>query len=215
MRFLKSTEYPARGLLKSKWSTHSSEKGCNKPSMHIMHHANISCVATWYVIHTHRMQEERVGHNLSTLGIETLTPRYVKRRYNNYTGEVAHVIKPFFPNYVFAQFDVSKLLHKVRLTRGVHSIVCYGTTPALIDDCIIATIRSRIGEDGYVKIGENLKPGDEVIIEDGLLKDFRGIFERETSDADRVIILLQTVSYQAHLVVEREVLKKIGQLNGR
>jgi transcriptional antiterminator RfaH len=180
-----------------------------------MHHANTSCANNWYVVHTHRMQEERVNNNLDTLGIETLVPRYIKRRYNNYTGEITHVIKPFFPNYVFAQFDVSELFHKVRLTRGVHSIVCYGATPALVDDCIITTIRSRIGEDGYVKIGENLKPGDEVIIEDGLLKDFRGIFERETSDVDRVMILLQTVSYQAHLVIEREVLKKVGQPNGR
>jgi transcription antitermination factor NusG len=156
------------------------------------------------------MQEERVNNNLGSLEIETLAPLYIKRRHNNYTGEVTHIIRPFFPNYIFAWFDVSKLLHKVRLTRGVHSIVCYGSTPALVDDCIIATIRSQIGEDGYVKIGENLRPGDEVIIEDGLLKDFRGIFERETSDADRVVLLLQTVSYQTHLVIEREVLKKVG-----
>jgi transcription antitermination factor NusG len=161
------------------------------------------------------MQEERVNNNLGTLGIETLIPRYIKRRYNNYTGAVTHIIKPFFPNYVFARFDVSKLLHKVSLTRGVHSIVCYGTTPALVDDCIIATIRSRIGEDGYVKVGESLNPGDEVIVEDGLLKHFRGIFERETSDADRVMILLQTVSYQAHLVIERAGIKKVDQPNGQ
>jgi transcription antitermination factor NusG len=183
-----------------------------------MQHANISDFNSWYVIHTHRMQEERVNNNLGTLGIETLIPRYIKRRYNNYTGEVTHIIKPFFPNYTFARFDVSKLFHKVRLTRGVHSIVCYGTSPALVDDCIIAIIRSRIGEDGYIKIGEdgeNLRPGDEVIIEDRLLKGFRGIFERETNDVDRVMVLLQTVSYQAHLVIEREVLKKVDQPNDR
>jgi transcriptional antiterminator RfaH len=178
-------------------------------------HANIYCVDNWYVVHTHRMQEERASSNLDTLGIETLVPRYIKRRYNNYTGEITQVNKPFFPNYVFARFDVSKLFHKVRLTRGVHSIVCYGANPALVDDCIIAIIRSQIGEDGYVNIGENLKPGDEVIIEDGLLKDFRGVFERETSDADRVMILLQTVSYQAHLVIERDVLKKVGEPEDR
>jgi transcriptional antiterminator RfaH len=177
--------------------------------MRIMPHANITEFNSWYVIHTHRMQEERVNSNLGTLGIEPLVPRYIKRRYNSYTGAVTHIIRPFFPNYIFARFNISKLFHKVRLTRGVHSIVCYGTTPALVDNYIIATLRSRIDEDGYVKIGENLKPGDEVIIEDGLLKDFRGIFERETRDVDRVMILLQTVSFQAHLLVEKEVLKKV------
>jgi len=172
---------------------------------------NISCLNRWYVIHTHRMKEERVNSNLRALGIETLMPYYLKRRYNGYTGEIAHVVRPFFPNYIFARFDANELLHKVRLTRGVHSVVCYGATPALVDDYIIATIRSRIGEDGYVKIGESLKPGDEVIIEDGLLKDFKGVFEQETNDAKRVMILLQAVSYQAHFVVERELLKKVGR----
>jgi transcriptional antiterminator RfaH len=178
-----------------------------------MCHSNISDsdITNWYVIHTHQKQEGRVYNNLSTLGIETFVPRIKKDRCNNFTGEVTHIVKPFFPNYVFARFDVHKLLYKVRLTRGVHSVVCYGTAPASVDSRIIATIKSRIGEDGFVKIGESLKQGDEVIIEDGPLKDFTGIFERETSDAGRVMILLQAVSYQAHLVIERETLKKIEQ----
>lgn len=174
----------------------------------IMHCTNISSVANWYVIHTHRKQEERVSSNLSILGIETLVPRYVKRRYNNFTGAVTHAVKPFFPNYVFARFNVRELLHKVSLTRGVHSVVCYGTAPALVDDSIIATVRSRIGGDGYINIGGDIKPGDEVIVEDNLLKNFRGIFERETNDSYRVVILLQTVSYQARLVIERGTLQK-------
>ena|SRR5215813_5807523 len=166
--------------------------------------------ASWYAVHTHPKQEDRVDNNLSALGIETLAPRIKKRQYNNFTNEVIYKVKPFFPGYVFARFDAVKLLHKVRLTRGVHSVVCYGTAPALVDSWIIATIQSRIGEDGYVKIGKSLNPGDEVIIEGGQLKDFRGIFERETGDVDRVMILLQTVSYQAHLVIEKEILKKVG-----
>jgi transcriptional antiterminator RfaH len=175
-----------------------------------MYHSNISSLTSWFVIHTHLRQEDRVGNNLGTLGIETLVPRTKKRRHNNYTGEITQLVRPFFPNYVFARFDIQDLLYKVRHTRGVHSVVCYGTTPAKVDDWIINTIQSRIGEDGYITIGENLKPGDEVVIESGPLKDFSGIFERETSDTERVVLLLQTVSYQARLVIEREMLKKVG-----
>jgi len=97
----------------------------------------------------------------------------------------------------------------------VHSVVSYGATPALVDNRIISTIQSRVGEDGYIEIGQSLTPGDKVIIEDGPLKDFIGVFERETGDVDRVMILLQTVSYQAHLVIEREILKKIDQSASR
>src|SRR5262245_10944769 len=136
--------------------------------------------ASWYVVHTHPRQEDRVDNNLRNAGIETLAPRIKKYKYNSYTGEMTHKIKPFFPNYIFARFEATRLLHNIRLTRGVHSVVCYGTTPAMVDDSIITTIQSRIEEDGYIEIGETLKPGDEVIIEDGPLKDFRGIFERDT-----------------------------------
>ena len=165
--------------------------------------------ARWYVVHTHSKQEDRVDSNLNTLKIETFSPCIKKRQYNNYTGEGIYKVRPLFPGYIFARFDLTKLHHKVRLTRGVHSLVCYGTTPAQVDSRIIDSIRSQLGEDGYVKIGESLKPGDEVIIEDGPLKSFRGIFERETSDLERVMILLKTVTYQAHLVIARDVLKKV------
>ncbi|HKX31660.1 MAG TPA: transcription termination/antitermination NusG family protein [Blastocatellia bacterium] len=176
-----------------------------------MHHLRTIDLSSWYAVHTHLKQEDRASNNLSTLGIETLTPRIKKCRRNVYTGEVTHVGRPFFPNYVFVRFDIHQHFHKVRLTRGVHSVVSYGTTPAQVDRWIIAAIQSRIGEDGYVMIGENLKPGDEVVIEGGPMKDLQGVFERETSDADRVMILLQAITYQAHLVVDRESLRKIGQ----
>jgi len=189
--------------------------GRAKYKYEFMNHSSTPDTTSWYVIHTHRRQEGRVDKNLDTLGIETLVPHIKKRRYNNYTGEVTNIVKPFFPNYVFARFDAHKLLHKVRLTRGVHSVVCYGATPALVDNWVIATIQSRVGEDGYVKIGENLKPGDKVIIEDGPLKDFVGIFERETGDVDRIMILLQAISYQAHVIIERELLRKVGQPESR
>jgi transcriptional antiterminator RfaH len=175
-------------------------------------HTDMPNTVNWYVIHTHPKQEDRVDNNLRNAGIETLAPRIKKYKYNSYTGEMAHKIKPFFPNYIFARFEVIRLLHKIRLTRGVHSVVCYGTAPAIVDNSIISTIQSRIGDDGYIEIRETLKPGDGVIIEYGPLKDFRGIFERETGDIDRVMILLQAVSYQAHLVIEKEMLRKISDL---
>ena len=42
------------------------------------------------------------------------------------------------------------------------------------------------------------------------LKNFVGIFERDVKDSDRVMILLNTLKYQAHLLLERELVKKIS-----
>ena len=79
-----------------------------------------------------------------------------------------------------------------------------------VDDEIIELIRSRLGDDGFVKTTEDLKPGDSVVIKEGRFKNFYGVFEREMPDADRVRILLNAVSFQAHVVVNRALVSKVS-----
>jgi transcriptional antiterminator RfaH len=161
----------------------------------------------WYAIHTHPKQEERAESNLKAWLVETFSPRYRQRRYNQYTSQPSQLIKPLFPRYIFARFVASELLHKVRFTRGVHSVVSFGKEPIPVDDELIQARRS---EDGFIRIGEELKAGDHVMIKAGHFKGFTGIFERSMKDADRVMIMLQTVGYQPHVVVEKEHVMKAG-----
>jgi transcriptional antiterminator RfaH len=159
----------------------------------------------WYLVQTHPRQEDRAEGNLKSFGIETLAPRFKDRRRNFYTGEVTLHAKPLFPSYIFAKLIAKDLHKKVRHTRGIRRLVSFGDSPTVVDEEIIAMIRSRIGEDGFARIDEYLKPGDKVIIKDGPLRTFTGIFEREMNSADRVRILLLTVSYQAHVEIERDM----------
>jgi transcriptional antiterminator RfaH len=99
----------------------------------------------------------------------------------------------------------------VWFTRGVQSIVSCGGTPSPVDDEVIEFFRSRVDQDGFVRLGENLKPGDKVIMRGGVLDNLVGIFERDTNDSERVMILLETINYQGHIVVERSRLRKIVQ----
>jgi transcriptional antiterminator RfaH len=164
----------------------------------------------WYLIHTHPKQEERAEGNLMSFGVETLAPRLKERRLNSYTGKAVCHVKPLFPSYIFAKFRIDDLYSKVRYPRGIRRLVSFGDEPAVIDEEIITVIRSRVAEDGFAMIAEDLKPGDDVIISDGPFKNFAGVFEREMKGPDRVRILLQTVSYQAHIEIEREMVWKIG-----
>jgi transcription elongation factor/antiterminator RfaH len=164
----------------------------------------------WYLVQTHPRQEDRAESNLRSFGIETLAPRFKDRRRNFYTGEVTLYAMPLFPSYVFAKFIANDLYQKVRYTRGIRRLVSFGDSPTVVDEEIIATIQSRIGEDGFARIDEYLKPGDKVIIKDGPLRTFAGVFEREINSVDRVRILLLTVSYQAHVEIERDMVKKIS-----
>jgi transcriptional antiterminator RfaH len=164
---------------------------------------------SWYVIRTRLNQEDRASRNLGTWNIETLAPKVKKRWYSQFTGEPNDVIRPLFARYIFARFKASEMLHKIRYTRGVQSVLNFGGIPTPVDESIIELLRSRMNKDSLVEIGDRFRPGDNVMIKDGPLKSFTGIFERHMNDAERVMILLETVSCQIHFEVSREQLVKL------
>jgi transcriptional antiterminator RfaH len=162
----------------------------------------------WYVVHTNPKQEDRADSNLRSWGIETLLPKLKTRRVNEFTGALTYLTKPLFPGYMFARFNARKQLAKISFTRGVHHVVSFGGEPTPVEDEIIAIISERIDENGFVKIGDELKQGDKVVIKAGPLKDFEGIFERELNDSERISVLLTTINYQGRVVVNRDLLER-------
>jgi len=165
---------------------------------------------SWYVVHTRPKQEDRTSENLTAWGIQTLTPKLRVKKYNEFSGKVTQLAKPLFPGYIFSRFRFNELYHKIRFTRGVHSLVSINNEPVAVDDEIIDLVRSKIGDDGFVEEFEQLQAGDQVVINDGRFQNFCGVFEREMPDSDRVRILLNTVNFQAHIVVDRMVVKKVS-----
>jgi len=157
----------------------------------------------WYAIRTHSKQENRAEENLKAWSVETFFPRTRSCRFNDLTDEPSYFIKPLFPGYLFARFALSSSLRKVRFTRGVHSVVCFGGNPAPVDDRVIGIIASRVDEAGFVKVVDDLDPQAKVLIQAGPFKQLTGIFERKASAADRVKILLDCVAFQARVEVER------------
>jgi transcriptional antiterminator RfaH len=163
---------------------------------------------SWYAIHTNPKQEDRADSNLRAWGIETFVPKFKMYHLKPYTQEPACLVKHLFPRYIFARFVFSSLVHKVSYTRGIHSIVSFGNQPALLDEAIIALIRSRIDNESFVKIGDDLKLGDKVTIKEGPLKGLTGIFKHELNGNERVMILLNAISYQAQVVVNKCLVRK-------
>jgi len=165
----------------------------------------------WFAIHTKSKQEDRADSNLQAWRVETFTPRLRDYTCNKFTGARTYVTKHLFPRYIFARFDADKLLHKVRFTRGVQSVVSCGERPSPVGPQVIDIIRSRVGDDGYIKLYEDLTPGDQVMVDSSHFGNFIGVFDRRIDEADRVMILLTTVSYQARVIVERGMVRRIGQ----
>lgn len=82
-------------------------------------------------------------------------------------------------------------------------------TPILED--VILEIKSR-EVNGLIEIdkyGEEPEVGDEIEVVEGPLKGLRGIFKKELTAKERVLILLNYVTYQGQLIIEKEKLKKV------
>ena len=165
---------------------------------------------SWYAVHTKSKQEDRADCNLRAWKVKTLAPKIKERRYNEYSGKVSYLVKPLFPGYIFAYFKLCEFLQKVRFSRGVNGVVSIGGKPVPIDDEIIDIIIAREGSDGLVRLNEELRPGDKVMVRKGPMRNLIGLFERHYNDQERVSILLATVTYQNRLVLEREAVKKIS-----
>lgn len=164
----------------------------------------------WYVIHTKLREECRAEQNLAGWGVETFSPRIQKRRNILYRDHPVNFSQSLFPRYIFARFNADKMLHKVYYTRGVQSVVSSDSRPLQVEDEIIGLIRSRLDEDGFVRVGQELKHGDKVTVGEGTFGGVSGIFDQSTKDNERVKILLTTISYQATIIVEKEMVQKAG-----
>lgn len=165
---------------------------------------------SWYTIHTQPRRENQAKFNLTAWGLETFAPQIKERRPHPSTRQSQYIVKPLFLGYIFAKFDAGELLHKVRYTRGVHSVVSCAGRPIPVEDETIQFIQSRVEMDGFVHLADDMKPGDKVLIKEGSFRGMHGVFDRALSDSDRVFILLTEVTYQVRLLVGRHHVEKVN-----
>ena len=155
----------------------------------------------WFVLNTKPKKEFQVERLFEEGGIEFYCPRYIHETRT----------KPFFSGYGFIHFDYPAQYRLVSYTRGVKRVIGNPGGPIPISEEIIQQIKQR-EVNGYIeleKYGETPEIGDEIEIMEGPMKGLRGIFRKEMTDKERVVILLNYVSYQGQLIIEKKKLKKV------
>jgi transcription antitermination factor NusG len=155
----------------------------------------------WYVVNTKPKKEFHLEKILRQGGIRCYAPKYKEGGF----------VKSFFPGYQFVFFDYPDQYKLIKYTRGVKTIVGNDRGPIPLDEAFIVEIRSR-EVDGFIELQKyGVKPdlGDEIEVATGPFKGLRGVFKKGLSDRDRVLILLNCVSYQGQLVIEKSKLKKV------
>ena len=155
----------------------------------------------WYVLNTKPKKEMQVERLFQEAGFEVYNPKIMQDKR----------VAPFFAGYEFLRFQYPDDYRLVQYTRGVKKIVGSPHGPVAIPEEMINGIKAR-EKNGLIeleKYGEEPVVGDEIQIMEGPLKGLRGIFERELTQNERVLILLNYVAYQGQLIIEKKKLKKL------
>lgn len=155
----------------------------------------------WYVINTRPKKEFQVERLLEEGGFDVYNPKYKQEG----------TIRPFFTGYEFVLFDFPEQYRLIKYTRGVKNLVGNEVGPIPVSDTIIHEIKAR-EIDGFIeleKYGREPSVGDEIQVMEGPLKGLKGLFKKELSGKDRAMILLNYVSYQGQLIIEKKKIKKV------
>lgn len=155
----------------------------------------------WYVINTRPKKEFQVERLLEEGGFDVYNPKYKQEG----------TIRPFFTGYEFVLFDFPEQYRLIKYTRGVKNLVGNEDGPIPVSDTIIHEIKAR-EIDGFIeleKYGREPSVGDEIQVMEGPLKGLKGLFKKELSGKDRAMILLNYVSYQGQLIIEKKKIKKV------
>lgn len=157
-------------------------------------------MSSWYVINIKPKKESQVERLFVEGGFTVYCPKYLHEKR----------ISPFFPGYGFLRFEFPAQFQMVKYTRGVKRVVGTDDGPTPIPEAIVLGIKAR-ERDGLIvleKYGEEPAVGDEIEVVEGPLKGLKGLFRKEVGASERVMILLNYVSYQGMLLIEKRKLKK-------
>jgi transcriptional antiterminator RfaH len=147
-------------------------------------------MTTWFAVYTQPHKELLAVQHLRNQNFEVYLPQYQKlsRRAGKAPGIVA---APLFPRYLFAGIDTgTQRWRSVNGTRGVIGLVMFGDTPIPVPEAVIAEIRSREDETGYIRLNPpGFRRGQALRIVEGPMADTEALFE-EAVDGDRAILLI-------------------------
>jgi transcriptional antiterminator RfaH len=156
-------------------------------------------VCNWYLVRTKPQKERWVQDQLKNIAPEVFLPMLRSR--SRCFGRIMTTVRPLFPCYIFARFNMQERYFDVKYTAGVHNMVSVGGEPVVVPVTIIDEIKCR-GVDGIVELPpRRLDPGQKIRIIDGPFRDIEAIFDRYLSGSERVAILLDAIGASTIRVV--------------
>ncbi len=160
---------------------------------------------SWFCLQSKPQKERYAETHLIRQGCEVFLPLARVRKMSG-DRPVLRVC-PLFPRYLFLRQPADAGFSSIRSTRGVASVVSFGGKAAPVPDAVVDEIQRRC-TDGIVEFEEpELAAGSPVRILGGPYRGMEAIFQRETSDQDRVIVLLEIMASVAQVSIDRNFLE--------
>lgn len=148
---------------------------------------------SWIVIRTESRAEKKVEERIAALGLSPWLP--ITRERRRWSDRWREVICPLFPGYLFARAKAEQW-HEVLRTPGVLTVIKQGDRPALLADSFVRRLRAAIesaGDEAQAVAAEpNWVPGDEVIVQEGVLEGFRGVV-RELRGGRQLVVWISEI----------------------
>ena len=142
----------------------------------------------WLVIWVGSRAEKKVEQRIVAAGLSPWLP-VVKERHR-WSDRWREVELPLFPGYLFARASNPDWYKLLRIP-GVLTVITQGGKPALVADSFVRSLRDAIGREGAVPepITESVdySPGDEVVVQEGVLQGVRGVVRERRSRRQLVL----------------------------
>lgn len=127
---------------------------------------------SWYAVYTRPRFEKKVFNRLEEQGIQAYLP--LQKKLKQWSDRKKWVEQPLFTSYVFVKID-RRDYDRVLKTDGVVAYVSFEGKAAKIRQEEIDTLKLLVDSNVDLEnIDKRIKPGENVVVTEGALKDLQG-----------------------------------------
>lgn len=143
----------------------------------------------WYVAKVKPNKVRLLTVSLSRWRVRTYYP-YIRVR----QGADSDQLEPLFPGYVFCQFDADDpAWQAIRWAPGLSYFLIVDDRLAPVPEAWITGLGERVRQWNGRKRHQDLRPGDQVVIDRGPMRGLSAIFDVSLSADDRCKVLVHTM----------------------
>ncbi|MCP4317497.1 MAG: transcription antiterminator NusG [Hyphomicrobiales bacterium] len=160
----------------------------------------------WYVAATLPNRENLARQQLGNQGFKTFFPKRLKTI--RHARKSMNRIVSFFPGYLFVSLDLkADRWRSVNGTIGVRSLIMGRESPLAAPNGVVEQLQQMTDKDGFLRLRDELKPGDQIRILNGPMADMVGELDR-LDGKHRARVLLDMLHSKVHMVVPIENMSK-------